>query len=57
MKKEEPRKRLTEEEKAELMAQVMAAAKGRICFPESHAEAKRIAELIFKGKLPPSLVS
>lgn len=52
MKKEETKKKLSKEEKAELLAQVMAAAKGRVCFPNSLAEARRIGELLNKSKQP-----
>lgn len=57
MNKEEPRKKLSKEEKDKLMAQMIAAAKGRICFPESLAESKRMVELALKGPLPSSFAS
>ena len=57
MNKEEPRKKMSKEEKDKLMAQMVAAAKGRVCFPESLAESKRVVELALKGKLPPSFAS
>jgi len=53
MKKEEPKKKLTKEEKAALLAEVMAAARGRECFPESMAEARKFGEMLKKGKLAP----
>jgi hypothetical protein len=55
MKKEEAKKKLSKEQKAELLAEVMAAAKGRICFPEALAEARKFGELLKKGEFSPGI--
>jgi hypothetical protein len=55
MNTNEDKKKLTPEEKAQLMAEAMAAAKGKDVFPKSTAEARRTLELIKKGKFAPGL--
>jgi hypothetical protein len=50
MKHEENKKKLTKEEKAELLAEAMAAAKGKEIFPETMAEVREYAK---KLKFPP----
>ncbi|MBN9380862.1 MAG: hypothetical protein J0H74_08860 [Chitinophagaceae bacterium] len=52
-KKEEPRKKLTKEEKAALLAEAMEAARGKEIFPEAMAEARKFGEMLKKGKIAP----
>ena len=52
MNKTEPKKKLTPEEKAKLMAEAMAAAKGRDVFPNLTAAAR---EYVKNLKLAPGV--
>ena len=55
MNSNDDKKKLTPEERAKLIAEAMAAARGKDIFPESTAEARRTLELIKKGKFAPGL--
>ena len=55
MNMKEDKKKLTPEERARLMAEAMAAARGKEIFPESMAEAKKFAERLKPAKFAPGL--
>ena len=55
MNTNDDKKKLTPEERAKLMAEAMAAARGKDIFPESTAEARRTLERIKNGKFAPGL--
>jgi len=49
------KKKMTPEERAKLMAEAMAAARGKEIFPESMAEARKFAERLKNAKFAPGL--
>ncbi|HVU57362.1 MAG TPA: hypothetical protein VHD83_20005 [Puia sp.] len=55
MKSSEDKKKLTPEERAKLIAEAMAAARGKEIFPESMAEARKFAEHLKNAKFAPGL--
>ena len=55
MNRNEDKKKLTPEERTKLMAEAMAAARGKEIFPESMAEARKFAERLKTAKFAPGL--
>jgi|GEM_PF-1245007 len=55
MNTNEDKKKLTPEERAKLMAEAMAAAKGRDVFPHRTAEARKFVERLKTAKFAPGL--
>jgi len=55
MNANEDKKKLTPEERAKLMAEAMAAAKGRDVFPHRTAEARKFVERLKTAKFAPGL--